>query len=139
MVHVPSGAPDFVLDFGTVQIGFVRTIGLGYSNIGGGDIANIVVGELQGDDPDEFEIVQDNCTGVTLAPGGSCSIFVSFEPPAMTDYSAEFTLTSSAPASPERILLLGAGVFDEIFHDRFQSSIPSLDLESGQSMVRDSR
>ncbi|TVQ40148.1 MAG: hypothetical protein EA370_04070 [Wenzhouxiangella sp.] len=119
-VPAGPGEPTFVVDFGSLEVGFIRTVGVGYSNIGGGPISNIVVGELGGNDPGVFAIVQDNCTGAELAPGESCSIFMAFEPPAAGDYSAEFVLTSSSPDSPELVRLVGTGVVDQIFSDRFQ-------------------
>lgn len=119
-----NGQPDFLIDFGELEVGFVRTIGVGYSNVGGGPIANIEVGKLHGDDPQVFSIVQDNCSGLTLAPGQSCTLFFSFDPPAMADYSAELLVTSSAPASPELVRLIGTGVIDRIFSDRFQQLPP---------------
>lgn len=124
MLDIINSQPDFLIDFGSLEVGFVRTIGVGYSNVGGGPIANIELGELHGDDPQVFSIVQDNCTGLTLAPGQSCTLFFGFDPPAMADYSAELLVTSSAPASPELVRLIGTGIIDRIFSDRFQQLPP---------------
>ena len=115
------GSEPQIIDIGTLRVGFVRTLGLGYSNVGGGSITNIVVSELTGADPDVFAIARDECTGETLAPGEQCLIELRFEPPDMADYSADFDVTSTAVNSPDRFRLIGSGIFDELFSDRFET------------------
>lgn len=127
--HVNS-QPAFVVDFGRVEVGFLRTVGVGYSNVGAGPITNIMLGELQGDDPEVFLIVEDNCTGAELAPGENCTIFLRFEPPESGDYSADIILTSSAPESPELIRLIGIGIVDGIFGDRFEDAGQGIFVDS---------
>lgn len=113
-------SPAFLVPFGRVQIGMARLAGLQYTNIGGAPVTDIEVGEITGDNPDVFSIEDDNCTGVTLAPTANCLIWLRFEPDAMTDYSAEFVVTSTAVNSPELVRMTGSGIFDELFRDRFE-------------------
>ena len=69
-----------------------------------------------------FAITQDDCTGTTLAPGAFCVIEFRFEPPDIATYSADFAVTSTAVSSPDQFRLIGIGVFDELFGDRFEEN-----------------
>ena len=120
VVHAGRNNEPAIIEMGTVRVGFARILGLGYSNAGAGLITNIVVGELTGDNPEAFAITRDECTGATLAPGALCLIELRFEPPDMAAYSADFEVTSTAVNSPDRFRLIGSGIFDELFSDRFQ-------------------
>ena len=52
----------------------------------------------------------DGHGGGTLAAGGSCTIQVSFNPQAVTSYTANLTISENAPGSPLVIPLQGAGI-----------------------------
>src|ERR671927_1068321 len=57
----------------------------------------------------EFTEVSDGCSGVTLAPGTSCSVSITFSPTGTGTRSAAFTLTDNAANSPQTVPLAGTG------------------------------
>jgi hypothetical protein len=57
----------------------------------------------------DFTIVDDQCSGTTLAPGTSCSDAITFSPSAAGTRSAKFTVTDNAPNSPQTAPLTGTG------------------------------
>jgi Putative Ig domain/Abnormal spindle-like microcephaly-assoc'd, ASPM-SPD-2-Hydin len=57
----------------------------------------------------DFTIVDDNCIGTTLAPGGSCSISVTFSPTTTGTRTANVVYTDNAPNSPQTVPLTGTG------------------------------
>ncbi len=120
VVKAERGSGPSIIDMGTVRVGFIRILALGYSNVGGGTITDIEVSELTGANPEVFAITRDECTGQTLAPGAMCVLELRFEPPDMASYSADFEITSTAVNSPDEFRLIGAGIFDELFRDRFE-------------------
>jgi hypothetical protein len=48
--------------------------------------------------------------GGALAPGASCSVQISFNPPAATSYTANLIVSDNAPGSPQVIPLQGTGI-----------------------------
>jgi|GEM_PF-3303027 len=57
----------------------------------------------------DFTQVSDGCSGLTLAPGTSCSVSITFSPTASGTRSAAFTLTDNAANSPQSVPLTGSG------------------------------
>jgi len=57
----------------------------------------------------DFTQVSDGCSGLTLAPGTSCSVSITFTPTASGTRSATFTLTDNAPNSPQTVPITGTG------------------------------
>jgi hypothetical protein len=57
----------------------------------------------------DFTEVSDGCSGLTLAPGTSCSVSITFSPTAAGTRSAAFTLTDNAAGSPHTVPLTGTG------------------------------
>jgi hypothetical protein len=58
---------------------------------------------------DDFLISYDTCSGMTLWPGGTCTIDVRFGPSATGARSATLTVTGNDPAGPMSIALTGTG------------------------------
>lgn len=52
----------------------------------------------------------DLCSGVTLAPGGACTIGVSFMPLAAGTHSGSMSIIDNAPDSPQTVPLTGIGL-----------------------------
>jgi len=73
--------------------------------------ANLFVNSAQtrGADPLDFTQVGDGCSGLTLAPGTSCSVSITFSPTATGARSASFILTDNAAASPQTVPISGTG------------------------------
>jgi hypothetical protein len=57
----------------------------------------------------DFTEVSDGCSGLTLGPGTSCSVSITFSPTLTGTRSAAFTLTDNAPASPQTVPISGTG------------------------------
>jgi Putative Ig domain/Abnormal spindle-like microcephaly-assoc'd, ASPM-SPD-2-Hydin len=57
----------------------------------------------------DFTQVSDGCSGLTLAPGTSCSVSITFSPTASGTRSASFTLSDNAANSPQSVPLTGTG------------------------------
>jgi Putative Ig domain/Abnormal spindle-like microcephaly-assoc'd, ASPM-SPD-2-Hydin len=57
----------------------------------------------------DFTQVNDGCSGLTLAPGTSCSVSITFSPTASGARSATFTLTDNAANSPQTVPISGTG------------------------------
>ena len=57
----------------------------------------------------DFTVVSDGCSGLTLAPGTSCSMSMTFSPTASGTRSAALTVTDNAPGSPQTAPITGTG------------------------------
>jgi hypothetical protein len=57
----------------------------------------------------DFTVVGDGCPGLTLPPGGSCVMSMTFSPTAAGTRTAALTVTDNAPGSPQTALLTGTG------------------------------
>lgn len=112
------------IDFGHVEPGGLKRLGMQLTSVGTGDLEDILVGPMAGADPDLFSIFDDGCSGMTLPPGDSCVIWIDFLPAEYGEFSAQFEIESSDPNSPHVVDLLGVSIEDQIFHDRFQMGGP---------------
>ncbi len=101
------------LSFGGVLTGTsapAQTVTL--TNDGGGPL--FVSGTaLLGSQAAYFAITDDGCSGVSVAPGGTCAITVSFAPASVGASGAQLSITSDAPDSPQLIALSGTGTTAE--------------------------
>jgi hypothetical protein len=57
----------------------------------------------------DFTVVDDQCSGLTLAAGTGCSVAITFSPTLAGTRSAQFAVTDNAPASPQIAPLTGTG------------------------------
>ena len=57
----------------------------------------------------DFTVVNDGCSGLTLGPGTSCSMSITFNPTASGTRSAALTVTDNAANSPQTAPLTGTG------------------------------
>jgi hypothetical protein len=63
-----------------------------------------------GQDADEFKVTGNSCNGLSVSPGGSCTVGVRFEPVAGGSAQAELQITGDAASSPTFVGLSGAGL-----------------------------
>ena len=94
-------------NFGSVAVGsssVAQTFTV--SNSGG---AGLVIGTitLAGTNPSEFGMLNDNCSGRTLAPSSTCTIQAIFSPASSAAKSANLSIPSNAPTLD--VPLIGAG------------------------------
>jgi hypothetical protein len=66
--------------------------------------------EINGEKSRDFAVVEDTCTGKTIAPNHSCIVDVQFTPTATGDCLASMVLTDNAGANPQRVKLTGSGI-----------------------------
>jgi hypothetical protein len=64
---------------------------------------------ISGLDTLDFTVVNDGCSGLTLAPGASCIMSVTFSPTAAGTRTAALRFTDNAPNSPQNVSLTGTG------------------------------
>jgi hypothetical protein len=65
--------------------------------------------QTRGADPLDFTQVDDQCSGLTIAPGGTCTVAIVFKPTEAGTRSGTFILTDNAPNSPQTASLTGTG------------------------------
>lgn len=110
----PSTAPAVTftptsLTFGSEAIG--ATTASQSITVANSGTANLFINSAQtrGADPLDFTEVSDGCSGLTLPPGSSCSVAITFSPTATGTRSGSFLLTDNAPASPQSVAVTGTG------------------------------
>jgi hypothetical protein len=93
------------LDFGQRIVGATATQTVTLTNAGEAalNISNISIADPSGDFP------QTNNCGTSLAPGGNCTITVTFDPTAVGTRAGTLTITDNAPGSPHTVALSGIG------------------------------
>ena len=65
---------------------------------------------LSGPDATDFVLNADTCGGITLTPGGTCSVSAAFTPSAFGSADATINFEDNAPNSPQTVSLHGRGV-----------------------------
>jgi dienelactone hydrolase len=97
------------LAFGTVKTGRTKSLTTTLTNTGTSalSVSGITV---TGANPPEFALSANAC-GLSVAPGISCNLTVSFRPAAPVGYSASLTITDSSTDSPQQVILAGRGQF----------------------------
>ena len=111
----PLAVGPLFLDFGNVAVGASRSLPIHFTNISGVPQTPNYAGGAPFD-PVNFGGSQ-NCAGVTLPPGGSCTFTYEFEP-----QSFGVLTTSTTIQVDDRLFsvtLIGTGVGDAIFADGF--------------------
>jgi hypothetical protein len=63
----------------------------------------------RGADPLDFTQVDDQCSGLTLPAGSSCTVSITFSPTASGTRSATFILTDNVAGSPQTVPITGTG------------------------------
>jgi Putative Ig domain/Cep192 domain 4 len=63
----------------------------------------------RGTNPLDFTQVDDGCSGLTLAPGSSCSVSIVFKPTTTGTRSATLIVTDNAASSPQTVPITGTG------------------------------
>jgi len=104
-----SLVPDH-LDFGDQVIGRrSKTKRITVTNSGGKSLyISSVTGD--GDNWSDFSVINDTCTGATIAPNTACIIDVSVTPSFTDERNASLKLEDNAPDSPQALRLTGNGI-----------------------------
>jgi hypothetical protein len=89
---------------GTVTVENIGNLGLAIGTIGSGNPLAA-----------PFAVASDNCSGRTVAPGGSCTFDVRFSPVAQGDFLDTFDIPSNDPGTPSVVVTVGGiGVVPDI-------------------------
>jgi hypothetical protein len=112
-----TGTPKVALsrstiNFGSTWVGNVTpftTVGVTNSGDGGLSIGSV---GLTGEDPGDFVMGANGCSGATLSVGASCTISVAFEASEAGTHTASLTIPSNAPGSPHSVALMGTAAED---------------------------
>jgi len=99
------------LSFGSQVIGTTSaTQTLTVSNVGTADLTIPAHGvTLNGNNPSDFLISADQCSGHTVAPdGGTCTVGISFHPTDYGDRSAGVSVADNADGTPQAVTLSGS-------------------------------
>jgi hypothetical protein len=92
------------LNFGSLAVGVSASLPLTLVNTGNAPVTNIVL-TITGD-----YAVTLPCASTTLAPGASCPVTITFTPNTTGTRTGTLTVTSSDPASPTNVPLIGNGI-----------------------------
>jgi hypothetical protein len=65
---------------------------------------------IDGDNREDFAVVNDTCTGATVAAAKSCVIDVSITPAEIGSRKAAVVITDNAIDSPQRVEMVGNGI-----------------------------
>jgi len=104
-----SLVPDH-LDFGDQVIGRrSKAKRITVTNAGGKSL-NIRSVTCNGDNWSDFSVVNDTCTGATIAPNRACIIDVTVNPSDTEERNASLKLEDNAPDSPQALSLTGNGI-----------------------------
>jgi hypothetical protein len=104
-VPVASISPSSPFDFGNQVVGQTSAAQVfTVQNTGNADL-NMVSAAASGD----FAISSDECSGTSVAPGGMCTISVTFTPTQTGSLGGTLTITDNAADSPQQISLSGTG------------------------------
>jgi VWFA-related protein len=104
-----SGSPEITLSDDQLSFGNVvaNAVGLRFADrsvqVTNTGTADLVVGQIvQADLAPPFSFFADNCSGISLAPNASCSVFVRFAPtnPVQAVYSDSFSIPSKDADEP---------------------------------------
>jgi len=97
------------MGFGTLYLG-TATSGRPVKITSTGNVPLVISSAtLGGANPGDFGIWNDGCSGATLAPGTSCTLYVTFEPLRIGTRTATITIAHNAAGSPSVVSLSGAG------------------------------
>lgn len=96
-----------IVDFGKVSRGQQRTTPITITNAGA-TAFTITKTEIQGPNPDQF-IRTLVCDGMTLPPGGSCTLKVGFVPTAKSPDNGILAITSGGTPGTQSVVLYGSG------------------------------
>jgi hypothetical protein len=104
------------LEFGRIELGSTppqQTAMLANSGLADLSVASVTVETnsfTEGDLREQFRLGGGSCApAVVVAPGGSCSVVVEFTPTEPFGTGGHLVIADSAPDSPQRVKLLGAG------------------------------
>lgn len=97
------------IDFHSVPVGYspAPTAPVTLTNTGSASL--VVTGTSISGDPSFTYLDNQTCEGATLAPGGSCTVTVEFDPEGAKVFHATLTFTDNASDSPQQVALKGIG------------------------------
>jgi len=97
------------IDFSGLLIGLNDSAPLTITSTGTGslDLGQLNVSVTRGG---IFGLANDTCSNQSLAPLASCTVDVTFQPPALGAFNGAVVISSNAPSSPDLVPISGVGV-----------------------------
>jgi hypothetical protein len=71
-----------------------------------------------GDNPQDFDVTNDGCSGKSLQPQEACSVSVRFRPSARASRKGSIEITDSSGDAPHIVMLAGTGIVPTFVHAR---------------------
>ena len=96
------------INFGNETVGGIRQSTL--VNLTNTGVATLTISSIDITGADSSDYSQHNFCGSSLAPGGVCTITVTFSPTTTGIRTASLSVTDNAPGSPQNVSLSGTGV-----------------------------
>ncbi len=103
------------LDFGNQSVGAASAPQP--FNVQNNGTADLLVSSLNSSSPD-YSFISDHCTGMVVAPNGSCTVEVVFTPSRVGSDPAGISVLSNATSSPDNLDLAGTGLGPELSLNR---------------------
>ena len=89
---------------------------------------------ITGTNAADFSIGADTCSGVTVAPNGTCSVSVTFTPSIAGSETATLSFVDNAPDNPQTVSLSGTGVTADFTLSVASGSPSSATVSAGGSV-----
>ncbi len=99
-------ATPTLINFGTVTAGTTKNSTVTVTNTGGSPLHFISITTPS----TPFTRISDTCTGVVIAPSGTCSIGIRFAPTVATPYNSSFSITSDGGNATITLQGTGGGI-----------------------------
>ena len=97
-----------VVNFGSQDLS--TTSAVDAATVFNSGLAPLTIQSVNNSNPTEFPISGDYCSGITLKPGGRCSVLFNFAPTRDGGRSAKIEFLSNAQSSPDTASLIGTGI-----------------------------
>ncbi|MCG3149753.1 MAG: hypothetical protein PCFJNLEI_03218 [Verrucomicrobiae bacterium] len=105
----PFGFTTALVDFGSHYVGTSTNITVTLQNqtTVSANIFDVTIGGLN---PGDYSIESDNCKGLSIPPGGTCTITISFAPTVVGTRTATLLVADDITGSPHSLPLTGVGL-----------------------------
>jgi hypothetical protein len=132
-----AGLSPSAVDFPDTLVGETSPDQQFYFTNDGPDPVEVGAVAIGGQDPTDFTLTTDNCTGVTLAASESCELRVGFAPTVRGGLSAELDVPHTGDGGLATASLTGQGVTRELTASPTQLDFPAttVNYQGGQQQV----
>ncbi|AKS41982.1 choice-of-anchor D domain-containing protein [Wenzhouxiangella marina] len=110
LIEPDVGLSTSAIDFSGLLVGLNDSAQLTITSTGTGnlDLGTLTISTVRGGGV--FGLLNDTCSNQTLAPTASCTVDVTFQPPALGNFTGNLSIPSNAPSSPDLVPVSGVGL-----------------------------